>query len=204
MSDDELKNTEPANEQAPASQNHVPQAANDADSRANAPEPPKSYRGRRDEGLPGASNGEQRFKPDGANSTPFQAQQPGNRQPSENSLSARRYIGASQIMALVSLVFGGVLLSGAAIVTSFVGMRKTRALSSDAPADAASRFEAERLRRAAFVGMAMAIVAFIANAIALVYFYPMFLDAMQSGDYAGMFGGGQSGSGNAGSDSVWG
>ena len=60
---------------------------------------------------------------------------------------------------------------------------------------------ASRLKRSAIVGMAVCAVAFILNAISFYLMWPVVMDMVASGDYAGAM---SDAGGGAGSSSTWG
>ena len=210
MPDQDLKDNEQMETQEPAVHGDAPDVR-DADSRSGAPEPPSSYRGHRDADLPFAPDGDAPWHPESAHDQRDPGQlpygsashvQPGNQSPNSAGLSVQRFINAAQIMALVSLIIGGVVLSSAAVITAFVGLRKASALAGESNANEGERDQAQRIRRAAFVGLVMSVLALALNVVALILFYPQFLEAMQNGGYGMLFGGGQAATG--GSESIWG
>ena len=133
-----------------------------------APEPPSRY------------DGGARFSapPDGSsNGTP------GDGRNSQFD-STRRLVTASKIMAVVSLIIGGVLLSGAAFAVAISAFLRTRRMADD-------RREVHlpwhALKRSAVISVVISAFALVVNIVALVVFYPIAMDALQSGDYASLF-----------------
>ena len=142
-----------------------------------------------------------RYTPQPSNSP--EPQKPENQYPAQEDFrSIRRYITISQICALVSLVFGGVLLSGAAIAMAVIGYRKAAEMVLDHPE--APIWEA--LKRSAFIAIGMCVLAFVLNGISLFLLYPMAVDMLQSGDYQSLLGSGASGTSSAAGSgsSTWG
>lgn len=117
--------------------------------------------------------------------------------------SARNFITAAQIMAVASLIIGGVALSCAAAVISVLGYRKVAAM--DASQSTANEQARYLLRRSAIIAMIMSMLALVTNAVALIVFYPSIMEMLQSGDYGSYFGmGGFGNSGGSTSGSFWG
>lgn len=118
----------------------------------------------------------------------------------EGFKSARRFITASQIIAIVSLFFGGILLSALAVVCAVIAYSKlgwVAACHADEP-------EAQRaLKRSGVLAIAVACVALALNAVSALFLYPMVLEAAQTGDLSALFG--SSGStGATGTNTTWG
>lgn len=130
------------------------------------PEPPKRYDP--DDHL-GSTSPEQPHGPDGASEID----------------SARRLVGISQIMAIASFLIGGIVLSGAALAVATVGYRKTAAAPQGAADGEAYR---RAVRRAALAAIAIAAVALAVNVVALIYVYPLVMEALQSGDLNALYG----------------
>lgn len=124
----------------------------------------------------------------------------GGKRPRPELEAVRRTVAAARVMALVSLVIGGVVLSTAALVTAVAGYRKASAGAAlGRSGEAASWLGMRRLAVAAIV---MGAVALALNVAALAYVYPMVLDMVQSGDYASLWDG--AGSTPSPSTSIWG
>ena len=113
--------------------------------------------------------------------------------------SVRRLVTIAQIMALVSLLIGGVLLGSAALVTAVVAMRKTKAIPC-APDDYAWM----ALKRSAKIAIVIAVLALAANVAALVFIYPMVMDSIQSGEYSSLFSGAPQTQSPGSGTSTWG
>lgn len=123
--------------------------------------------------------------------------------PEQEFKSIRRFITASQIIALVSLIIGGVPLSTVAVVLGLIARSKAgnRALDPNDP----NRGAWMLLRRSATVAAIMGAVALVLNAITLAMVYPVMVEMLQSGDLGSLMGGGAAAGGSVGgSNSVWG
>ena len=111
--------------------------------------------------------------------------------PSRNEyVSIRRYIIFSEVLALVSLLFGGMLLSGVALVVSVLGRRKA---ASGMLANQGNPLW-QALYRSSFIAIVMCAVALVLNLISAIFLYPMLMEMLQTGDYGALFGFGQPGS----------
>ena len=121
-------------------------------------------------------------------------------------LSARRMITASQVMAVVSLVIGGVVLGSVAIVFAVMGYRKAVAGQRIHQGDASSEDIAwGLLKRSATLAIVMCVIALVANVVALALLYPSLLETLQTGDYSSYFGSTPSGQEADGQKySIWG
>lgn len=123
--------------------------------------------------------------------------------PEQEFRSIRRFVTASQICALVSLVIGGVPLSTVAIVLGLVARSKANGWASN-PHDP-NRQAWMLLRRSASIAAIMAAVALVLNAISLAVMYPVMMDMLQNGDLGSLMGGsGATGGSTGGSSSAWG
>ena len=98
--------------------------------------------------------------------------------------SLRRLITLAQVLAIVSLLFGGVLLSAVSIVIAFIAYRKTDSFGLQTGDDALH----QALRRSAKIAIIVGFIALALNAIALIVLYPVVMDMVQSGDYQSLFG----------------
>lgn len=98
--------------------------------------------------------------------------------------SARRLITIAQITALVSLLFGGVVLSAASIVVAIVGYRKLSLIASNYPHEPALQ---GMIRRPGALAIIMSVFALVLNIISLIAVYPLILQALQSGDLSTLF-----------------
>ena len=98
-------------------------------------------------------------------------------------------LGSVAIIASpVSLVFGGVLLSLAALICAVVGRSKLNALKASGGADASVM---RILTRQNTVGIVVSAAALVINAVAFAFTFGFLMDAVQSGDtseLARMFG----------------
>ncbi len=112
--------------------------------------------------------------------------------------SSRRLVSIAQICAIVALFVGGVLLSAVALglaITSYRRLSTIVIAHSNNPAAAA-------LRQPAMAAIAMSVVSLVANAVSLIFVYPLVMQAFQSGDLSTLFGG--LGSSAPTSSSTWG
>lgn len=107
--------------------------------------------------------------------------------PEKTFKSIRNFITASQIIALVSLIIGGVLLSTVSIVLALIARSRAQALCSRQNDPNLAGWVA--LRKSATFAAVMGAVALVLNAIALMTYYPMLLNALQGGDYSSIWGG---------------
>lgn len=118
--------------------------------------------------------------------------------------SARSMANAAKIMALVSLVIGGVFLSSAALVVSMLAYRKTSQLITSGQ-QATLGGQLDMLSRSVRASVVVSILALALNAIALWLLLPVISDVMQTGDYSTIFGSSQQASPSTGSSSsIWG
>lgn len=105
--------------------------------------------------------------------------------------STKRLIMFSNIAGPVSLIIGGVLLSGAGLICAFLARRKINELLRACAAN--DRDFQQRVLSAARPGAAAIIICAIAlllNAISVALMLPMVLSAMQSGNLQALLGGG--------------
>ena len=121
--------------------------------------------------------------------------------PNSDFQSIRRMISAAQIMALVSLIIGGVILSTASVVVAIVAYRKSSSFSSTGNPNESQAL----LKRSARIAIALGIGALALNAITLAMIYPALIEILQSGDYASLTGNANSVQPSTGSGtSTWG
>ena len=115
--------------------------------------------------------------------------------------AARKLISIGQICAVVSLFFGGVLLSTVAVVLAIMGtMRLTDFANSRSEPDAVK----SAIKRPGYFAVGLCLIALIVNIVSVVIFYPVVMQAVQSGDFSSIFTGG-AGNGSAGAgNSTWG
>lgn len=117
----------------------------------------------------------------------------------------RRYLSAAQIMALISLVVGGVILSGVAIIFAVIGYRRTRAFEYESVSNGEiSSSMTARLKRMANMSIALSVMAFALNLIALVLLYPMMIEFLQSSGYVSLSEDASLLNGGASGNSTWG
>ena len=122
---------------------------------------------------------------------------------SRNLASAQTLTTIALIASPVSLIIGGVLLSGAAHICALVAQSKVRMalLLMDEPT-----FMASRLRTQTRIAVFVSLGAMVANVVYLILMFPIMMDVIQSGDIQQLterFGAAQQGSSSA-SSSVWG
>lgn len=97
----------------------------------------------------------------------------------------------------LSLIIGGVILSTAGLVCGIIALVMVR--SKEAESAIASDSIRQTLVRQAFIGIAVSGLAVILNAATLIATLPAILDAIQTGDYSSVLGGGSSTSDPSGS-----
>ncbi|MEG0775908.1 MAG: hypothetical protein RR381_00340 [Raoultibacter sp.] len=99
--------------------------------------------------------------------------------------SARNFIIAGNVMGPVSLLFGGVILSSAALIVEFIAFRKlSRLIKSGNVTGQIAR----RLKGLNIAGLVISAVALALNIYAVIIMYPIVLEAVKSGDYSGILG----------------
>ena len=168
-----------------------------------APEPPISWR-------PPASNDKSAFDSSTEFQSPQLEQQP--QTPRSNNTAfkenppeferLRKLVSISQICAIISLFIGGVVLSTASLVVGFMAYR---ALSSAMRNNTLEPNYLRPLRRSCIVALVMGTVALAFNVISLVYVYPLVMQALDTGDFSSLMGGGaQSGSSLGSGSTTWG
>lgn len=112
--------------------------------------------------------------------------------------SARNYNIAAQIVALVSLIIGGVFASTVAIVLAIISYRKFSGIAEHMQEESVAR----ALKRAGMMAIVMSCVALALNVVSLVILMPMVMQIVQTGDYGALFGGSIAGSGST--STTWG
>ena len=118
--------------------------------------------------------------------------------------TARRLASLAKILALVSLVIGGVLLSGAMVVMSAIAYRNSNRLLANAQ-DEAFFITAQMVKRSAFIAVVISVLAFALNAISMAVMAPVIMEYMQTGDLKTLFSVGPlSGSAGGKESSFWG
>ena len=119
---------------------------------------------------------------------PGPAIQPGGQGPNSaiaEFASARRLVTIAQVMAIVSLLIGGVVLSTAALVVAIMALQKVRA---HVYTDAQDQLTWQLLKRSTTIAIVVAVLALAANVAALIVIYPMLMEAIQSGEYTTLLG----------------
>lgn len=112
---------------------------------------------------------------------------------------AQNFVIAASIMAPVSMIIGGALLSTAALVCAILSMTKVRKLLWAAEP---VRSLASRLNKACIVAIAVSSIALLLNVISAVIMYPIVYEAMVSGDFSNLMS--PQGGGNSSGNSTWG
>ena len=114
--------------------------------------------------------------------------------------AARKMNVAAQIVAIVSLFFGGVIASSVAVGLAIASYFKFRAV-----AETVSQEDLKvALRRSGIVAIVMSSLALLLNIVSLVVFMPMLMQVLQTGDYSALFGSTGAGSGTGSTNSTWG
>ena len=91
----------------------------------------------------------------------------------------RRFVIVSQVLALVSLLIGGVMLSSASLVVALIGNQRACTLASQNP----DNLTWTALKRSSTIAIILAVGAIALNIIALVVLYPMVVEMLQSGNF---------------------
>ena len=123
--------------------------------------------------------------------------------PSEASYveTARKLISIAQICAVVSLFLGGVLLSTIAVVLAIMGTMKLVNFANNRSEPDVVK---SAIKRPGYLAVGLWLIALIVKAVSIVLFYPVVMQAIQSGDLSSIFTGG-AGAGSAGTgSSTWG
>ena len=116
----------------------------------------------------------------------------------EEFRSARNLNIAAQIVALVSLIIGGVFASSVALVLAIMSYRKFSGIAEHMQAEDAIK----ALKRAGMLAIVMSCVALALNVVSLIVLMPMVMQIVQTGDYSALFGNGVVGSGST--STTWG
>lgn len=98
--------------------------------------------------------------------------------------SARKLVTASQLTALVSLLFGGVVLSAVSIGIAAYGYSK---LSKIAAKHEGNQMLQGMIRRPGALALIMAVFALVLNIMSLIAIYPMITEALQQGNLSSLF-----------------
>ena len=102
----------------------------------------------------------------------------------------------------VSILIGGMLLSGAGVVCAIVAYRKLRRIASKG---VQASHVAQRLVKSSIVAIVLCGAVFAVNAVSAWIMYPQILEMVQSNGSADFLGGNQPDSGvSSGSESAWG
>ena len=113
--------------------------------------------------------------------------------------TGRKFVSAAQITALISLFFGGVLLSAVSIVLAILGYRS---LSHIAIKRSNEPMVRSALKRSGIIAIVMSILALVINIVSLIAFYPMVAEMLQQGNLSSVFpGGGQAAPNGSGAPS---
>ena len=114
--------------------------------------------------------------------------------------SARNFMIASVIAAVISLIIGGMVVSAGALICALVANSKLSNLSATRSDDP----DAQRaLKRAGRIAIIVSALAFVLNAIAVIYLYPLIMDSMQTGSFNSLTGSATTPTTGSGS-STWG
>lgn len=130
--------------------------------------------------------------------------------------STQTLVTVAAVSGPVSLLIGGVLLAGIAVIAGILALVKVGKLSKDSSSEYADLVQ--KVKRSALVALAISVAALVLNAYALATIMPIILDSLQSGDtgsllqdlYGGSSTGSSAGSGSGSSvggsqgSSVWG
>lgn len=114
--------------------------------------------------------------------------------------SARRFMIISQVVAGVSLFFGGVILSALAVLLAFMARDRFNRIAAAKPDDLEAQ---QALTRSGTIAIVITIGVLILNIIALIYLYPIVADSIQSGNF-NFLGGGTGTSGTGTTSGTWG
>ena len=167
------------------------------------PEPPLSWRPTNNQNqITQSSNAE--------NQSDFQQTNPQSSQPNNSAFRGtppeferiRKLLSIAQICAVISLFIGGVVLSTIALVFGIMGYR---ALSSAMRDNTLEPNYTKPLRQSCIIALIMSVTALVVNVIALVYIYPLVMQALNTGDFSTLMGGGaQYGSSTGTGSTTWG
>ncbi len=113
--------------------------------------------------------------------------------------SARNYNIAAQIVALVSLIIGGVFASTVALILAIISYRKFSGIAGHMQDESVVR----ALKRAGMMAIVMSCVALVLNVVSLIILMPMVMQFVQTGDYSALFGNGPL-AGSGSTSTTWG
>ena len=126
--------------------------------------------------------------------------------------SAQTLVTVATIAGPLSLLIGGVVLSGVGVICALMALVKTRRVIAEGVAPGLAVY-ASRIRRSAVLSAIVCALALTLNAIALASVFPAMIQAIQTGDLSSLYEaydlpqGGGVGSGEAAKDpgtSIWG
>lgn len=109
-----------------------------------------------------------------------------NKQDMHELKTAQNLILVSSLAAAVSLLIGGVFLSGAGFICGFIALRKLNELTKKS---GAIRTAAVNLKRSCYIALVFCAVAFILMAIYAYLATPVILEALESGEYDNLLNG---------------
>lgn len=113
--------------------------------------------------------------------------------------SARNYNIAAQIVALVSLIIGGVFASTVALILAIISYRKFSGIAGHMQDESVVK----ALKRAGMMAIVMSCVALALNVASLIILMPMVMQFVQTGDYSALFGNGPL-AGSGSTSTTWG
>ena len=113
--------------------------------------------------------------------------------------SARNYNIAAQIVALVSLIIGGVFASTVALILAIISYRKFSGIAGHMQDESVVK----ALKRAGMMAIVMSCVALVLNVVSLIILMPMVMQFVQTGDYSALFGNGPL-AGSGSTSTTWG
>ena len=130
---------------------------------------------------------------------PNGAQNQAPRMNGANSQHQVNYNIAAQIVALVSLIIGGVFASTVALVLAIISYRKFSGIAGRMQDESVVR----ALKRAGMMAIVMSCVALVLNVVSLIILMPMVMQFVQTGDYSALFGNGPL-AGSGSTSTTWG
>ena len=150
--------------------------------RKRSPEPPNSWRGEEPKLI---AHGDRNIKPYSVGDGDHLGMQVNSNLLATFDIdSTRKYLTVSKVLAFVSIFIGGVILSSISLVIALIGCAKIYSASKYiANDDAISMF-----KWSAVLTVLISVLALFLNAVALAYLMPKYLNALNSGDYASIFG----------------
>lgn len=122
---------------------------------------------------------------------PNQFTQPPQLGPEDEFNGIKRLITAAQICAIVSLLFGGLLLSIVSLALALIARGKASRLLEQASANQDAYHQTwTLLKRSASIAIVIAAVACVLNTITFIRVYPIIMQMLQTGDIGTLFGSG--------------